>query len=111
MNNLYFIETDSYELLEMKVNEILNAEGFDTRIVSIPCMQNYLDNGGNIIPNKKVVAITYGVSDYYYKFTRNVIGLDTFGKSAPKDVILDYYGFTEEKIVNKIKEIVGDKHE
>ncbi len=97
--------------LVIKVSDSLNAEGYDTRIVSIPCMQNYLDKKTNLIPSKKAIAITYGVSDYYYKFTRNVIGLDTFGKSAPKDVILDYYGFTEEKIINKIKELIGDKHE
>lgn len=97
--------------LVIKTSEILNAEGFDTRIVSMPCMQNYLDNGGNIIPNKKVVAVTLGVSDYYYKFTNNVIGINEFGKSAKKEELLDYYGFTEEKLTEKIKEIVGDHHE
>ena len=97
--------------LAIKASEILNAEGFDTRIVSIPCMQNYLDKGGNIIPNKKTIAVTFGVSDYYYKWTRNVIGVDTFGKSAKKSDILDYFGFTEEKLVQKIKEIVGEKSE
>ena len=74
-------------------------------------MQNYLDSDSNIIPNKKTVAITYGVSDYYYRFTKNVIGIDTFGKSAKKDDILDYFGFTEEKLVDRIKEIIGDRHE
>lgn len=97
--------------LVIKVSERLNAEGFDTRIVSVPCMQNAIDNDINIIPNKKAIAITFGVSDYYYKFTRNVIGINTFGKSAKKDDILDYFGFTEDKLINKIKEIVGEKHE
>lgn len=97
--------------LAIKASERLNAEGFDTRVVSMPCMQNYLDGDSNIIPNKKTVAITYGVSDYYYRFTKNVIGIDTFGKSAKKDDILDYFGFTEEKLVDRIKEIIGDKHE
>lgn len=94
--------------ITIKVSESLNAEGFDTRIVSIPCMQNAIDNNIDIIPNKKSVAITYGVSDYYYRYTKNVIGIDTFGKSAKKEDILDYFGFTEEKLINRIKEIVGD---
>jgi transketolase len=97
--------------LVIKVSERLNAEGFDTRIVSVPCMQNAIDNKINIIPNKKAIAITFGVSDYYYRYTKNVIGLDNFGKSAKKEDILNYFGFEEEKLVNKIKEIVGDKHE
>ena len=54
------------------------------------------------------IAITYGVSDYYYRYTKNVIGVDTFGKSAKKEDILDHFGFTEDKLINKIKEIVGD---
>jgi transketolase len=95
----------------IKASEVLNAEGFDTRIVSIPCMQNYLDHEGSIIPNRKVIAISFGVSDYYYRFTKNVIGINEFGKSAKKEDILDYFGFTTEKIVQRIKEIVGDKHE
>ena len=94
--------------LVIKVSDRLNAEGFDTRIVSVPCMQNAIDNNINIIPNKKAIAITYGVSDYYFRYTKNVIGLDSFGKSAKKEDILDYFGYTEDKLIDKIKEIVGD---
>ena len=97
--------------LVIKVSDRLNAEGFDTRIVSVPCMQNAIDKDINIIPNKKAIAVTYGVSDYYYRFTRNVIGINEFGKSAKKTDILDYFGFTEDKLINKIKDIVGEKHE
>lgn len=111
-NNYITLISNGEELgLTIKVSDILNAEGFDTRIVSIPCMQNYLNSDTDIIPKKRVIAITYGVSDYYYRFTKDVIGINEFGKSAKKEDILDYFGFTEEKIVNKIKEIVGDKHE
>jgi transketolase len=97
--------------LAINASNSLNAEGYDTRIVSIPCMQNYLNSGKKIIPNKKVIGITFGVSDYYYRFTRNVIGIDEFGQSAKKEDILDYFGFTEEKIIDKIKEMVGEKNE
>ncbi len=111
-NNFITLIGNGEELgLIIKVSERLNAEGFDTRIVSIPCMQNALDKEINIIPNKKSIAITFGVSDYYYKFTKNVIGINTFGKSAKKSDILDYFGFTEDKLINKIKDIVGEKHE
>ena len=96
--------------LTIKVSDNLNAQGIDTRIVSIPCMKNYKDSNTNVIPSRKVIGITYGVSDYFYRFTKNVIGINEFGKSAKKEDILDYFGFTEEKLVVKIKEIVGDNN-
>ena len=96
----------------LKVSDTLNALGIDTRIVSIPCMQNFIDNGKfDIIPKKNVIGITFGVKNYFYQFTKDVIGLDHFGLSANKDVLLDHFGYTEEKIVEKIKEIIGDKYE
>ena len=111
-NNFITLVGNGEELgLIIKVSDRLNAEGFDTRIVSIPCMQNAIDNNINVIPSKKSIAITFGVSDYYYKYTKNVIGINTFGKSAKKSDILDYFGFTEDKLINKIKDIVGEKHE
>lgn len=98
--------------LVIKVNNRLNALGLDTRIVSIPCMQNFIDKDDfTIIPKKKVIGITFGVGDYYYRFTKNVISLDHFGISAKKDDILDYFGYTEDKLLEKIREMVGDKNE
>ena len=111
-NNFITLVANGEELgITIRVSDRLNAEGFDTRIVSMPCMQNCIDKGINLIPNKKAIAITYGVSEYYYRYTRNVIGVNEFGKSAKKEDILDYFGFTEDKLIEKIKKIVGDKYE
>ena len=96
----------------IKASERLNAEGIDTRVVSIPCMQNFIDNENkSIIPKEKVVAITFGVRDYYYRFTKNVIGLNRFGLSANKIDLLEYFGYTEEKIIDEIKKMVGVNRE
>ena len=98
--------------LTIKVSDNLNALGIDTRIVSIPCMQNFIDNNDfHIIPKKNTFAITYGVKDYYYRFTTKVFGLDTFGLSAKKEIILDHFNFTEEKIVEEIKKMIGESYE
>lgn len=97
--------------LVLKVSEELDALGYDTRVVSMPCLKNYKDSDLNIIPDDKVIAVTYGIKDYYYKYTRNVIGLSEFGFSAKKEDILDHFGFTEEKIIDTIKEMVGDVNE
>lgn len=93
--------------LTMDVSEHLNAIGIDTRIVSMPCRKNFTKK--DIIPKDKVVAITYGIKDYFYEFTNKVIGMDSFGLSAPKEDILNYFGFNVEEITEKIKEMFDDE--
>ena len=95
--------------LVMDVSDNLNALGFDTRIISIPCMQNFIDgNNFDIIPEEKVVAITFGVPEYFYRFTKKVIGLEKFGVSAKKEDILNHFGYDVESLTNKVRELVGD---
>lgn len=114
-NGAYIVkkeETKDYKILlangeelglALRVSDGLKEIGVDTRVISMPCKKLYLDNPFELNPkNKEMYAITYGVSDYYYKFTDKVIGLDTFGCSAKKDDLLNKYGFTVEKIINKI---------
>ena len=98
--------------LALKVSEELKAINIDTRIISIPCMKLYKDNEYDLNPdNKPMFAITYGVSDYYYKFTRNVFGLDHFGDSASKEELLENYGFTSKHICDEIIRIVNGEGE
>ena len=93
--------------LTMDVSDNLNAQGFDTRIVSMPCKKNYKEN--NVIPKDKTVAITYGVKDYFYKFTDKVIGMDSFGISAKKEDILNHFGYNVEEVTNKILNLIDNK--
>ncbi len=97
--------------LAMGVSDNLNAQGFDTRIVSIPCMQNFIDKENfDILPKDKIIGITFGVKDYYYRFTNKVIGLDSFGKSAPKEDLLNYFGYDIESLTNKVLELIGESN-
>jgi len=105
-------ETDDYLVLlsngeelglTIKVSEELKSIGIDSRIVSIPCPQLYYDNPYDFNPdNKEMYAITYGVPDYYYRFTKNVIGIESFGVSAKKEDVLENFGFTSKIIVDTI---------
>lgn len=112
-NNFVTLIANGEELgLVMQVSDNLNALNIDTRIVSIPCMQNFIDKDNySIIPKKKVIGITFGVRDYYYRFTDKVIGLDTFGVSAKKEDILNHFDLNADLIAEKIKDYIGDKHE
>ena len=42
----------------------------------------------------------------WYKHTKNVIGIDTFGESGKGNQLMDHFGFTPSKIAKKISELV-----
>ena len=112
-NNFVTLIANGEEIgLVMQVSDNLNALNIDTRIISIPCMQNFIDKDDfSIIPKRKVIGITFGVKDYYYKFTDKVIGMDTFGISAKKEDVLNHFSFNADLITEKIKDYLGDKYE
>ena len=115
-------ETDNYTILIgsgevigalLKVSDELKIQGIDSRIVSIPCYKNFIkqdiDYQNKILPkDKKIIAVSYGVSDNYYRFTNNVIGVNEFGLSASKNDVLDYFGLTKDKLYERILEIVKE---
>ncbi len=58
----------------------------------------------------KRLAIEAGVSDYWCKYVGlqgRVIGMDTFGASAPGNVAMQYFGFSEANIVLNANEMLG----
>ena len=99
--------------LVIKLSENLASLGIDTRIVSVTCYQNMIDNMedglDSLVPQDKLsIAITFGVSDYYYRFTGNVIGLNSFGESANKDDLLEHFGYDIASLEEKVMEMVRD---
>ena len=96
--------------LTMDVSDNLNALGIDTKIISMPCPKNINDDE-SIINSKNVIGITFGSKELFYKYTRNVIGMDSFGISANKKDVLDHFGYNVDNITEKILKIIGDKDE
>ncbi|TNF06924.1 MAG: transketolase, partial [Bacillota bacterium] len=92
--------------LAIDVKNILFNEGVDVRVVSMPSHYLYekqtLKYKKQILPKRvKTVAIEMGSSMSWYKYTNEVIGIDTFGVSAPLEDVLEYFGFTPEQIAKK----------
>ncbi len=76
------------------------------RVVSMPCAdafgrqpQNYRD--AVLPPNCKALAIEAGVSNGWYQYADAVIGLDSFGESAPAGQLFEHFGFTAAHIASK----------
>jgi transketolase len=67
--------------------------------------QDYRDN---VLPPsvKKRIAIEAATSDFWYKyvgFDGRIIGMETFGISAPGKIIFEHFGFTVSNIINTAK--------
>lgn len=111
--DLVIIATGSEIKLALDASEALEKEGVKAQVVSMMCQeifdkqdQEYKDS---VIPKnvEKRVSIeclsTYGWQKYTGLNGLN-IGIDEFGMSAPGSKIMDHFGFTTEKIVEKIKQ-------
>ncbi len=50
-----------------------------------------------------------GKSDMLYKYAKNVIGIDTFGESAPADDVISKFGFSKDNIAHRILDLIKKK--
>ena len=113
--DLILIATGSEVELAMKAAETLDAQGTKVRVVSMPST-NVFDKQDaayreSVLPSKvtKRIAIEAGISDFWYKyvgFEGRVVGMNSFGESAPADQLFKLFGFTVENVVAKAKEIL-----
>ena len=93
--------------LTLKVKEALNAKDIKVNVVSVPCYdllieqdKAYLDS--IIKPDTKKVAIEAARGLEWYRFADEVIGMDSFGASAPAGQLFEKFGFSVENIVEKL---------
>ena len=112
--DLIFIATGSEVELAVKAAEVLEAEGKKVRVVSMPST-NVFDKQDAayreaVLPKAvtKRVAIEAQLSDFWYKyvgFEGKIVGMNSFGESAPANELFKLFGFTVENVVAKAKEI------
>jgi transketolase len=104
------LATGSEVELAMKAKEILKDQGVDVRVVSMPSHHLFEKQTKKyqkeILPKrKKTLAIEMGSSMSWYKYTKDVYGLDTFGASAPMEDVLEHFNFTAEKVAEAFLKI------
>lgn len=108
------IATGSEIALAVAAQKALSEVGIQVRVVSMPCTnlfdrqdQTYQES---VLPKGiKRIAVEAGVTDYWYKYVGlegEIIGIDTFGESAPAEELFKYFGFTIENVVNAVKRIL-----
>ncbi|MGE6462508.1 transketolase [Pseudoalteromonas tetraodonis] len=107
---LILIATGSEVQLAQDSAKALRAQGKKVRVVSMPSTDAFEDQSPeykeSVLPASvsRRVAIEAGIADYWYKYVGlngAVVGMTTFGESAPANELFEFFGFTVENVVNK----------
>jgi len=84
----------------------LEALGIRTNVVSVPCLDLFNEQDEEykakvIDKNTKVLAVEAGTAIEYYRYADDIVGMESFGASAPADLLFEKFGFTIENIMKK----------
>lgn len=108
------IATGSEVALAMDAQKTLADEDIHVRVVSMPCTnlfdrqdQSYKDSV--LLKDVKRVAVEAGVTDFWRKYVGldgAIVGIDTFGESAPAGELFKHFGFTAENVAKAVKSVL-----
>ena len=106
------IATGSEVGLAVDAAKVLTEAGTNVRVVSMPSTNTFdaqtAEYKESVLPASvtKRIAIEAAHTDFWYKyvgFAGDVVGMTTFGESAPGGKLMEHFGFTVENVVNKVK--------
>ncbi len=107
------IATGSEVQLAVAAQQQLAVAGIAVRVVSMPCTSLFDRQDAkykkSVLPDGLPrVAIEAGVTDLWWKYgVSAVVGMDTFGESAPASVLFKHFGFTPENVADTVKVVIG----
>jgi transketolase len=114
---LILISTGSEVGLAVQAYDKLTAQGRNVRVVSMPCTSVFdaqdADYKQSVLPLQVSarIAIEAAHADYWYKYVGlegRVIGMTTYGESAPAPALFEEFGFTLENILGQAEELLED---
>jgi transketolase len=108
------IATGSEIDLALKAQDALATEGIPVRVVSMPSTNCFDKQDAayqlSVLPKGLPrVAVEAGVTGFWRKYVGlegAVVGIDTFGESAPAGELFKYFGFTAENVVKAVKSVL-----
>lgn len=112
---LILLATGSEVQLAVEAAEVLSEAGTAVRVVSMPCAEVFAAQEASyresVLPSDVLarVAVEAAHPDYWYRWVGldgRVIGMDSFGESAPAGELMREFGFTVDNIVATAKDIL-----
>ncbi|CAN7610921.1 transketolase [Acidovorax sp. LjRoot117] len=107
------IATGSEVQLALKAQRLLADKKVAVRVVSMPSTTTFdredAKYKSSVLPaGVPRVAVEMGVTDGWWKYgCAAVVGIDTYGESAPAPVLFKHFGFTEENVADAVLVAVG----
>lgn len=103
------LATGSEVALAVAAADQLAIDGVHVRVVSVPATTVFDKQDAaykaSVLPaGVPRVAVEAGVSDFWWKYqVQAVVGIDTFGESAPAGVLFKHFGFTAENVADTVR--------
>jgi transketolase len=110
------IATGSEVKLAMAAQVALAAKGKKIRVVSMPSTDAFDSQDGDyresVLPSNVLarVAVEAAHRDYWYKYVGldgRIVGMDSFGESAPAEALFEYFGITTEAVVTAVEDCLS----
>jgi transketolase len=109
------VATGSEVALALEAQKLLAKEGVAVRVVSMPSTfvfdrqdESYR---ASVLPvDLPAVAVEAGITDYWRKYVGRegaVVGMTTYGESAPAGALFEYFGFTPERVADAVRGVLG----
>ena len=108
------IATGSEVALAIEAQKLLAAEGIAVRVVSMPSTDVFDKQEAawraSVLPKGMPrVAVEAGVTAFWHKYVGlegAVVGIDTYGESAPAGALFKHFGLTAEKVAQAVKNVL-----
>jgi len=111
------IATGSEVALAVEAAERLKTAGRGVRVVSMPCTELFDSQEAGyretVLPSDVLarVAVEAGHRDFWHKYVGLdgwVVGMDSFGESAPASALFQHFGLTADNVVAAIEDVILD---
>ena len=111
---LTLIASGSEVQLVLDAADKLEENGINANVVSMPCLDIFLDTddayqSSIVKTDLPILAVELGHPNSWYKLLNKndkVLGIESFGESAPANVLLEHFGFTISNVVDMAKSLV-----
>lgn len=112
---LILISAGSEIELVVSAAKILRQEGRQVRVVSMPCTERFDKQDEawqeTVLPKdvRKRLAVEASIAGFWQRYTGldgKVIGMTTFGESAPAGILFDHFGFTKDNVLEQARALL-----